>query len=108
MRPEEPDTGQTEGPEEPEACQTEGPEEHEESLVLVEVEEPLGPGLDVEVDRESGKSIVRRVRRGGVWLGVDRARLVGWLGRWRLDDRFFVDLAQPPSHLFEDGGSHGR
>jgi hypothetical protein len=43
--------------------------------VVVEVEQALGPGVDF--DREPyGALIGRRARRGGPWLGFDRAALV--------------------------------
>ena len=45
------------------------------STVLVEVEQPLGPGLDFERDAH-GQLIARRARAGGPWFGVDRAALV--------------------------------
>ncbi len=43
--------------------------------VLVEVEQPLGPGLDFERDVH-GQLLARRARAGGPWFGVDRAALV--------------------------------
>lgn len=45
------------------------------TAILVEVEQPLGPGLDFERDAH-GQLIARRARRGGPWFGVDRAALV--------------------------------
>ena len=45
------------------------------SRVLVEVEQALGPG--VEFEREAyGGLVGRRARRGGPWLGFDRAAVV--------------------------------
>jgi hypothetical protein len=44
--------------------------------VLLEVEEALGPGVELEpVGPRGGGLVVRRARRGGVWMGVDRAVL---------------------------------
>lgn len=43
--------------------------------VVVEVEQALGPGVDFEQE-PYGRLIGRRVRRGGMWLGFDRAALV--------------------------------
>ena len=42
--------------------------------VLVEVEQPLGPGLDFERDAH-GQLVARRARAGGPWFGLDRAAL---------------------------------
>ncbi|MGH2467154.1 MAG: hypothetical protein ACRDGL_05440, partial [Candidatus Limnocylindrales bacterium] len=45
--------------------------------VLLEVEEALGPGVELEPAGPGGGGlVVRRTRRGAVWLGVDRAVLV--------------------------------
>lgn len=43
--------------------------------VVVEVEQALGPGVDFEREPYGGL-IGRRVRRGSMWLGFDRAALV--------------------------------
>lgn len=44
--------------------------------VILEVEEALGPGVELEpVGPRGGGLVVRRARRGGVWMGVDRAVL---------------------------------
>jgi hypothetical protein len=45
-------------------------------LVLVEVEEALGPGLDYARDLERGGILVSGARGGGLWLGADRGFLV--------------------------------
>ena len=44
--------------------------------ITVEVEDALGPGLEIEVDAASHRPTARRYRPGGVWLGFDRATLV--------------------------------
>jgi len=44
--------------------------------VIAEVEEPAGPGLDVEIDPATRRPTAVRVRNAGLWLGVDRAALV--------------------------------
>lgn len=43
--------------------------------VVVEIEEALGPGLDLELNPTSGRPIARRARVGGLWLGLDRGAL---------------------------------
>jgi len=43
---------------------------------LVEVVEPLGPGLEFDQDPVTRERIARRARRAGPWLGLDRAVLV--------------------------------
>ncbi len=45
-------------------------------LVLVEVEEALGPGLDYARDTERGGIVVSGARGGSLWLGADRGFLV--------------------------------
>jgi len=45
-------------------------------LVLVEVEEALGPGLDYARDAERVGILVSGSRSGGLWLGADRGFLV--------------------------------
>jgi hypothetical protein len=45
------------------------------SIVSVEVEQAVGPGVDFERDRLMGLVGVR-ARTGGIWLGFDRAALV--------------------------------
>jgi len=45
---------------------------HSRHIVLVEVEEALGPGLDYGRDLEHGGIVVRGARGGGLWLGADR------------------------------------
>jgi hypothetical protein len=47
-----------------------------ERQVVVEVEQALGPGLEFELDRASGRLVARRARLAGPWLGLDRAVLV--------------------------------
>jgi hypothetical protein len=49
---------------------------HSRHIVLVEVEEALGPGLDYGRDLEHGGIVVRGARGGGLWLGADRGFLV--------------------------------
>ena len=45
--------------------------------VLVEVEEAAGPGVELEpVGPRGGGLVVRRARRGGLWLGFDRAVVI--------------------------------
>jgi hypothetical protein len=43
--------------------------------LVVEVEEPQGPGIDVESD-DHGRPVGRRARTGGIWLGFDRGGAV--------------------------------
>ncbi len=45
------------------------------TVITVEVEQALGPGIDFERDGR-GDIVGRRVRPGGAWLGFDRAALV--------------------------------
>ena len=44
--------------------------------LLVEVVEPLGPGLELERDERTGGLVATRARTGGLWLGLDRGALV--------------------------------
>lgn len=44
------------------------------ATVLLEVEVALGPGVDF--DAVDGRPVGRRARRGGVWIGFDRAEVV--------------------------------
>ena len=43
---------------------------------VVEVVEPLGPGLELERDDRTGGLVATRARTGGLWLGFDRGALV--------------------------------
>jgi hypothetical protein len=45
-------------------------------LLTVEIEEPLGPGVDVEFDLTAGRALARRARLRGPWLGLDRGSVV--------------------------------
>jgi len=45
-------------------------------IVHVDVEEPGGPGVDVELDAVTRRPVAVRARSGGLWLGVDRGALV--------------------------------
>jgi len=45
-------------------------------LLTVEIEEPLGPGVDVEFDLAAGRALARRARLRGPWLGLDRGSVV--------------------------------
>jgi hypothetical protein len=57
-------------------AQASGPGEAQPgTVVTVEVEQALGPGVDFERARTGGL-VGRRVRTGGAWLGFDRAALV--------------------------------
>lgn len=49
---------------------------HAPARILVEVVEPLGPGLELEHDDRSGGLVAVRARSGGLWLGFDRGALV--------------------------------
>jgi len=48
----------------------------ERSRVIVEVDEPMGPGVDFEVNVGGIGSTARRGRVRGPWLGLDRGHLV--------------------------------
>ncbi len=43
---------------------------------LVEIDEPLGPGIELERDDRNGGLVATRARTGGRWLGFDRGALV--------------------------------
>jgi hypothetical protein len=49
---------------------------HAPARLLVEVVEPLGPGLELERDGRAGGLVATRARTGGFWLGLDRGALV--------------------------------
>jgi hypothetical protein len=49
---------------------------HAPARFLVEVVEPLGPGLELERDQRTGSLVAVRARGGGLWLGFDRGTLL--------------------------------
>ncbi len=49
---------------------------HAHTRLLVEVVEPLGPGLELERDERTGGLVAARARTGGLWLGLDRGAVV--------------------------------
>jgi len=49
---------------------------HAHARLLVEVVEPLGPGLELERDLRTGGLVATQARAGGLWLGLDRGALV--------------------------------
>ena len=48
----------------------------ERTRVLIEIDEPMGPGVDFEPNVDGIGSTARRARLRGPWLGLDRGHLV--------------------------------
>lgn len=44
--------------------------------IPIDVEDALGPGVDIEFDLTSGRPVARRARNRGPWLGLDRGSVV--------------------------------